>query len=291
MIFNVEGSLPAYILSCKKRSEENRKNHGENNMKKVLRNNPYLIYLIFAGIILLVCGFVFISNYGIAYNSDTEGGFIPPSFLVIFYHFLIVVFSAIIAIVIKVTLKNKIRIWLLLLLAILLPILSYNVNYQSLKWGGKLYFLVDKGGPLYFIRIGDYNFDGINDEKQRINTQQRTVSSSSGAGLEDDVLKNVRATVTGVGRIEHAYISPTPTYKEVSFHFDKNRMTIHKAVIDFEFKTSDLAKKTTIYIQKEDGQALTTTQSKEAGRIRITLEQDIFEKFDDEIFFKLVIDS
>lgn len=61
--------------------------------------------------------------------------------------------------------------------AVLLPTLCYQFNYHAFGKDGFLYPLVDKGGIFHFIVIGDYNFDGMNDELYHVKYDERDVSA------------------------------------------------------------------------------------------------------------------
>ena len=137
-------------------------------MKKIFNKTAVIIYSAFIAVFANVCAVVFIVNYNIAYDHSAHGGFIPPSFGVICYYFFITVAAVLIAVFIKFILSQKIKAWIIIPLALIIPILCYHVNYNALnKDGGVLYCLVDEGGPLYFLRSGDYNFDGINNEERQ----------------------------------------------------------------------------------------------------------------------------
>ena len=59
----------------------------ENNIITEQKNKNIIwkVPLIFALAIILICGVVFLFNYDIAYDDDSAGGWLPPSFGVIFY--------------------------------------------------------------------------------------------------------------------------------------------------------------------------------------------------------------
>ncbi len=175
--------------------EETNKSENKNDQQHISRK----VLGIFALTIILVCGFVFIINYNFAYDDDTGGGWIPPSFGVVFYYFLLAVASIITSIILKVVLKNRVRLWALLLSAILLPIICYNFNYQSLGKDGFLYPLVDEGGIFHFIVIGDYNFDGMNDEQYHLLYDERQYSSRYGGHFDDTIIDYIDTTATGTG--------------------------------------------------------------------------------------------
>lgn len=247
-------------------------------MKKIFNKNAVIIYSAFIVAFAIICAVVFIVNYNIAYDHSTHGGFISPSFGVVYYYFFIAVAAVLIAVFLKSCLNSKIKAWIIVPLALIIPILCYHVNYNALKEdGGVLYCLVDEGGPLYFLRIGDYNFDGINDEEWRINNVERTASSSSG-GYSDKLLNTVSVTVTGVGKIESAFMSCPPTCDDTSFYFDRDKMTLKNAVIDFHFIEPDDAKRARVYIKGENGQKIDVSQSVvDGGIIKVFLDKSILD--------------
>ena len=116
------------------------------------RNNLSAILLcVFAASIVIACGLVFLFNYSVAFDDDPGAGFLPPSAVIIYYYFLISLFSIIVAVILKLALKSKVRLSALLLIAVLLPIFCYAINYNTLNKDGVFYPLVDEGGIFHFV--------------------------------------------------------------------------------------------------------------------------------------------
>ncbi len=172
-------------------TQNENKNHKPHTAWKVLG--------IFAFVAIVLCGFVFIFNYNRAYDNDTGGGWLSPSFGVVVWHYLLAIMFIFAAIILKIALKKRVRIWMLLLVSVLIPIICYNFNYRAFGKDGFLYPLVDKGGVFHFIVIGDYNFDGINDEQYRFLYEERTEASRYGGHFDDTIINYIDTTVTGTG--------------------------------------------------------------------------------------------
>ena len=232
--------------------EENIKNENKNNQQHF----AWKVLGIFAFVAILICSFVFIFNYNRAYDDNAGGGWLPPSFGVIVWHFLLAIVFIFVAIVLKIALRKRVRIWMLLLASVLIPIICYNFNYRALGKDGILYPLVDKGGIFHFIIIEDYNFDGITDKYYEIETQKRTIEDTCDDGFHRQIL-SVTSKTTGVGYIDSNYVliqhdelydfyyryscSPKNKYDKVVFD-----VTFRE--FDLVFHESDLAEKITIYM-------------------------------------------
>lgn len=169
----------------------------ENTNKKP--HTAWKVLGIFLCALIIVCGFVFIFNYDIAYDDNADGGWIPPSFAVVVFYFWIVITSIIAAIILKIVFRKRVSLWVLLLVSVFVPIICYNFNYHSLKEDGYLYPLVDEGGIFHFIAIGDYNFDGMNDELHHFLYEEREYSMRYGGHFDDTVIDYIDTSAIGTG--------------------------------------------------------------------------------------------
>lgn len=226
---------------------------------------------IFALTIIFICGFVFIINYNIAYDDDTGGGWLPPSFAVIFYYFWIVITSIIAAIVLKIFFKKRVRIWALLLISVFIPIICYNFNYHTLKRDGFLYPLVDKGGIFHFIAIGDYNFDGMNDEQHHILYDEREYSMRYGGHFDDTVIDYIDTSAIGTGGgLSGCFCFYDWEERIIQLFLDKDSVNLKQVEIIVAFQEASIAHDVSFYL---DGVKLNHTVSKD-NTISIVFDDD-----------------
>ncbi len=208
-----------------------------------------ILPLIFAVAIILICGLVFIFNYSSAYNNDSGAGFIPPSFGVIYYFFLIALAFIIAAILLKVTLRKRVNIGTLLLSAVLLPILCYLFNYHSLGENGFLHFLVDDGGVLNFVVIGDYDFDGMNDEYHHILYDEREYSSRYGGHFDDTIIDYIDTTAVGTGAaLSGCHCSYDWEEKVIKLYLAEGNVKLKQIKITVAFQDPSMAEKVSFYL-------------------------------------------
>ncbi len=175
--------------------EENIKNENKTNQQHI----TWKVLGIFALVAILICSSFFIFNYNSVYDNDANGGWLPPSFVFIVWQYLLAVIFIIAAIVLKLIFKKRVRVWILLLASVIIPIICYNFNYHAFGEDGFLYPLVDEGGVFHSIVIGDYNFDGINDDEYHILYEERTVSSRYGGHFDDTIINYIDTNATGTG--------------------------------------------------------------------------------------------
>lgn len=224
------------------------KNEGADEPQSKPRNNTVL--WIFSAAIVVVCFVLFLFCYKWAYR---DGGIIPPSFGVKVYHFYVVIVAIFVAIALKAVFEKRVRLWTLLVASVLLPVLCYQVNYHTLKKDSIFFPLVDEGGIFHFIVIGDYDFDGMNDEWHHRLYEERTVTSM--CADNGDVVRNMNAKLRGVGQsLDNCFF----TYDEEK----NNRMKFHlyttvelKYVeLVVSFYDPDTAQKISFYEVTEDGE-------------------------------------
>lgn len=228
--------------------EKETQNNASND-KKRMGNGP--IILIFSIALVVVCFFAFIFNYDIAYIDRSDGGWLPPSFGVVMCYFWVVVFSIIVAFIIKMAVKERVKFWALLVASVLIPIICYNLNHSTLQKGGIFYGLVDKGGMFHFIAIGDYNFDGMNDEQHHILYEERTIRSGCGGHYDDTVIRMIQTESTGTGPALNAFCSYEWEDKVIELHINKENIKYKEIKVRIEFEEKIATEKVRFYIGKE----------------------------------------
>jgi len=95
--------------------------------------------------------------------------------------------------------KYRVKFRTLFLTVLLVPLLSgafHNGLFH--KNEGPLHSWVDRGGVFYFLRIGDFDFDGENDRQHRERTTERTENKWA-TYLEEAGIHQIKGTVTGTG--------------------------------------------------------------------------------------------
>lgn len=242
---------------------------------------------VFTFALIIICAFVFLLNYNIAFDDSTDGGWLPPSFSVIVFYFFLAVLAIIASVILKIFLKNHISILALLLASVSIPIICYNVNHYTLKKDGPLYFLMDEGGIFHFIEIEDYNFDGITDKYYEIETQKRTVEHTCDKIFHPDIL-SVSSKTTGIGYMDSNYvlIQNEDLYDFYYCYTRSPKTTYDNVFIDVAFQNADLANSTTICmvnIETSERTKLDTEQLNETT-LRIKLQKEQLNSFDDDVY-------
>ena len=236
--------------------EENIKNESKNNQQHF----AWKVLGIFVLTLILICGFVFIFNYNIAYDGDAGAGWLPPSFAVVYYYFLLTVAGIITSIILKVVLKKRVRIWALLLVCVFVPIICYNFNYNAFKKDGPFHFLVDKGGIFHFIAIGDYNFDGMNDEFYHINYEEREYSSRYGGHFDDTIVDYIDTNSIGTGGgLSGCFCFYDWEERVIELFLDKDSVKLKQVEILVSFQDKSIANNVSFYL---DGRRLSHTVNK-----------------------------
>ncbi len=210
-------------------------NENDNDMKLVRKRLALYMktLVLFITAIVLLCFFVFIFNYDIAFVDS--GDIIPQSFNVVIYYFFLSIIAIIAAIVIKILLNKEASLSLLLILAIIIPIFCYNINRQTLKENGAFHFLVDEGGIFHFIAIKDFNFDGMNDKEYQLMYGTHTVSTTEYGDSTDKIIKYIRTETTGIGKDLRAFNTYDEKERKITLHLQKNNVVYEKIemIIDF----------------------------------------------------------
>ncbi len=232
-------------------------NASETKRKNLYSKKTLIVFCIFACVVFLACGIIFLINYRIAYNDSTDGGFIPPSFALKFYYFLIIVSAIAIAIVLKLIFKQSIKFGYLFLVAVFLPILCYNLNYHTLKRGGIFNFLVNDGGIFHFMAIGDYNFDGINDERYHILYDEREISSGYGGHFNDNIIGHINTKAVGKGAaLNSVHASYDWEDRIITLIFQKSNLELSHIELNVTFRDPEMAKKVSFYILESEYQPI-----------------------------------
>lgn len=226
--------------------EEN--NYIKEESKKALA--PWKVFFIFAAAIVLICGIIFLFDYNNAYKTSTDGGWIPPSFGVIYYYFLVSVVSIIVSIILKIILKKRVKIWSLIATAVLFPIFCYNFNILTYSKAGLLYPLVDKGGIFHFIVNHDFNFDGMNDEQHHLLYDERKYSTREGGHFDDTIIDYIDSTAIGTGPALSVFTSYDWENKIIDLHINNDNVIYKKVTITIAFIDPEMAKSSVFYFDK-----------------------------------------
>lgn len=256
------------------------------------------VLVLFITAIVLSCFFIFIFNYDIAYKG---GDIIPQSFTVVVYYFFLSIIAIIVAIIIKLLLKGEASLSFLLTFAIIIPILCYIINRQTLKEGGAFHFLVDEGGIFHFIAIKDFNFDGINDKQHYLATATRTEGFFYGT-YTNKYLMSFSGDVTGVGKLNSVVgsiaDSSNPKYDyDAKLSYQGNSLKIDKAVLEFRFYDNETAKNAVILLKGENPDTEPLPQKYTGSdTVVVTLDKAFFKKhtttdYETKIYFVIDINN
>ena len=178
---------------------EEMKSEMQEHAPKALRIAVGIFYVV----IVLICNAIFLCGYKSVYNTDTGGGFLSPHDGVWFCHIFLSIAFAFAAVVFGFVLRGyfqrHVSIWKLLIPAVLLPMFLYGFNYLSFHKNGPLHFMVDEGGIFHFIVIGDYNFDGMNDEEYHRLYEEREYRTGAYSSLDDSLVDYIGTVAIGTG--------------------------------------------------------------------------------------------
>jgi hypothetical protein len=194
------------------------------------RSNPrinIIIYTAFAVALIISTFLTFLFNIEAAYQPDIYPVIILPAYFEVFYYgvgiSLIFCFIAIGIRVIFAALFKKINIWILLVLALLIPLNQIGINRYLFDEEGPLYSTVQKGGMLFFAVTRDFDLDGEYDEKYRLIYDERevTVNYEDGTNNKDKKteIDHIEVRIIGKGTAlddSHAYIYQSSFDKSIS---------------------------------------------------------------------------
>jgi hypothetical protein len=232
-----------------------------NNKERIIEQGfKWKVLVIFSIIIVISCALVFLLNIDIAYD---DGGYIPRNWVVGIYYFVLTIVALAVASVIKIIYKDRVRLWQLLLISFILPILCYAINYHAYKKGGPLHSLVDYGGIFHFIAIGDWDFDGINDEYYSRMSEERTVSFLCGVDYNDDLIKNISVEVTGSGlSLDRTFCDYDWEKQVIKLHINKNHAEYKNIDVKIEIYDSGTKNYIELYINDEQIDYKTINENK-----------------------------
>ncbi len=261
----------------------------EDRETKLSKEKLSLIIIgIFSAMIIVVCYLLFLFNYDLAYSG---GDYISGRMVVIFYHFLIFVFSILAAVILKLVLKKKVQLRFLLLIAVLLPILCYGVNYHTLKKDGLFYSLVDDGGMFHFIVIGDFDFDGMNDEEHHRLYEERTCSTSYSDIFRDEI-KRVTTDATGIGAgLNGSYFSFDGEKRNLTLHLNKNGVDFKEIRLEIMFADPRLGESFSLYLPTDSGEVSVDHTLHGDGTLSVVFDADTcsnWQKNSEEEFIRIV---
>jgi hypothetical protein len=203
--------------------------------------------IIFSAVIIALCAFIFLYDYGSVYNKNTSGGFFSPSVGVIFKHGLLALTAILASTILKLILKRRIAISFLIAASILLPIFCYSLNYHSFKKDAAFYPLVSEGGALHFITIHDFDFDGVNDEYGYDGEDVRELSGDVYLSSAEDFVSSVTYTVVGKGgKLDSTWC--TCFDGKILIHLYKSRVTYESIKITLKLKNSVDAEDVALYL-------------------------------------------
>ena len=222
----------------------------------------WTVCIIFAVLIVLVCLIDFLYKYDIAYNGNTNGGFLPRNFELLFDHLQIGFLALIVAIILKLLLRKRIRLVPLLLVAFCLPAICHTTNKYLFMRDGLLYPMVCDGGVLNFLVINDLNLDGINDEEYRLKHEERAYGQLSGSSSDNKVLKNVQLRAYGKGEgLEHIFGSDGSIWKEQMWQvhldiFGDRELSLTRLELTFNFWNKSDGERARLYIVDKEGEII-----------------------------------
>ena len=226
---------------------------------KIKRAAAYCIFILLVTVIYAV---FFLFNVDTALEREVQpGGIISGSFgFAILTFFSTLVFAAL-AFVFKVVFF-KCRFSLLLLCAIIIPYVQLAVNTAA--FSGPLASSVEEGGALYFVVNRDFNFDGLDDRRQRMMTKTHT---ESGGYYGSDIY--LTWYITGKGSLGYVHFNE----KEKEFECETDA-EISKLKIYVEFKDSTQAENVEIYRVDGDRYELVNAKKVDARTFKISLDKD-----------------
>ena len=242
-----------------------------------------IIFYVTVAVVVLVCLWIFLRNYDSVYNDYSGAGWLPPSFGVAAFYHVILPFWAALAVgflkLVFVSIEKKIRVWHLFLTVLILPMLCYHINYHALKEEGVLHPVVDDGGILNFIVIGDFNLDGMNDELHHRLYDEREHTASYGT-YEGHVNK-VKTKTIGVGYIESCFPN-LPENKDnniIELHLDRDDVTIRSIEMMVTFFDASLAEKVSFYEITPGGDVSVPHTVNKDGTVSLAFDADTCAKW------------
>ena len=189
-----------------------------------------LVTLLFGAGILILCAFLFLYRYRAAYDENTNGGFFSPSDGVVFLHIGAALIALLASGILKAIWRRRLSWPMLAAVAVILPILCYQINYHSLKKDGPLHFTVAEGGVFHFITIHDFDFDGVNDAYDYTGDDLRELSSTDFCTDPYGIVESMDYTIVGKGGNLNGSWCVHGT-QGISVYLHKSRVTYHSVKI------------------------------------------------------------
>lgn len=262
--------LGGYIGAIWRRLQDVKKGKGEQEKRArgFYPKKMWIVYASFIALIVVVCGFVLIYNADTAFDGDAGAGYIPPSFLMIYYTFAISLASVVAAVIMKLIMPRT-KILILLLCALVLPYAQYVLNMSLFK--GALAPTIKEGGAFYFIANHDFNFDGYNDELYQKSFEERTVKC--GYKIYEGPINDIKGRVTGKGKLLGG--SSLRLKDENGMVFAAGQDTVISRVeIDVTFSEKRLAETVKIYLVEDGNRTLIDAEMLEGNKRQIILGED-----------------
>lgn len=158
--------------------------------------------------------------------------------------------------------------------AAILPLLCYLVNYHTLKKDGLLYSLVDDGGIFHFIVIGDYDFDGMNDEEHHRLYEERVVSAGCSDTFFREEIHRVDMDTTGIGAGLTGYFCKLDGEERLlSLHL-KTGVEVTEIELEVTLADPALARSFSLYLQTDSGETPVGYTVNENGHISVVFDAD-----------------
>ena len=228
---------------------------------------------IFASLIIVTSFLIFLFCYESAY--DTAGYYISGRRMVFNYHLLIVIASVLAGCFLFAVFKKGLSLRVLLLIAALLPILCYLVNYHTLKKDGLLYSLVDDGGIFHFIVIGDYDFDGMNDKEHHRLYEERVMSAGCSDTFFREEIHGVDMDTTGIGAgLTGFFCKLDGEERLLSLHLQKTGVEVKKIELEITLADPRLAQSFSLYLHTDSGEIPVEYTVNENGNISVVFDAD-----------------
>ena len=194
--------------------------------------------------------------------------------MVFYYHLLIIIASVLTACVLFAVFKKKLSLRVLLPIAALLPLLCYLVNYHTLKKDGLLYSLVDDGGIFHFIVIGDYDFDGMNDEEHHRRYEERVVSFGCRDTFFQEEIHRVDMDSTGIGAGLTGYFCKLDGEERLlSLHL-KTGVEVKEIELEITLADPALARSFSLYLQTDSDEVPVRYIVNDQGNISVVFDAD-----------------
>ncbi len=266
--------------------------------KNTIRQSKLKATVIFSSVLVVVFFFTFVYFRSSAYDDYTAGGFIPPSFGVIFVYIQLSILAIFSAVILKSILKHKITVSVLIIASIILPIVCYNVNYFCFQTGGSFYPLVSEGGPLQFLALHDFNFDGVDDSYEYDGNDVRshtTTLRNYDPDCTDSFVSKVQYTIEGSGgNLDYTNFSYFWNHYEMKIFMHKSRVTYNYIKLTFILEDHIPAEKISFECFNKPLTATVESENTVSVRLDSSFCSEQQEKAVDERFLvpvKLILDK